>query len=328
MSNHESTHASKKDNGMENQKYTAAECLYNMLKADPKLYETCLDTIGFAYWFNQLAILAKNAPSHSSGREFWIKKLPEHKAPAEYVMYGWDKTPSVPENYIHVREIVPDRAIENAPESAPNEAVVMEAIKQQAAIIAELDDGTIDQVIKADFVYAATWMFDWLRGRRGRVGDAPRLTLTTGDESDPNVKRISFQEAYDIQAKQIFMQEKRILELEKENATMRVMAGLDTDAAQVMAVGVENLKERIRELEAKLNQGEANSAENAKKMRVLEAEVSRLTEMIKKDKLYESVYADRERYHDALQEIYRAPTDIRRAVEIAREALKGSANQP
>jgi hypothetical protein len=45
--------------------------------------------------------------------------------------------------------------------------------------------------------------------------------------------------------------------------------------SQTTAEYVWGLKERILELEAKLNQGEANSAENAKKMRELEAEVEK-----------------------------------------------------
>lgn len=33
-------------------------CLNEMLKSNPKLYETVLDTTGFAYWLNVLVILA------------------------------------------------------------------------------------------------------------------------------------------------------------------------------------------------------------------------------------------------------------------------------
>lgn len=48
-----------------------------------------------------------------------------------------------------------------------------------------------------------------------------KVTLTTGVESPEGVKRISFQEVCDLQAKQIFMQSARIAELEYELAQLK-----------------------------------------------------------------------------------------------------------
>jgi hypothetical protein len=39
----------------------ARACLEGMMDADPTLYEKILDTPGFAYWFNELAKLARAA---------------------------------------------------------------------------------------------------------------------------------------------------------------------------------------------------------------------------------------------------------------------------
>ena len=35
------------------------EIVNNMYKEDPKLYQKCLDTANFAYWFNRLIIVAR-----------------------------------------------------------------------------------------------------------------------------------------------------------------------------------------------------------------------------------------------------------------------------